>query len=150
MKPTETTLHPMLNDIIRSVDNVSDTDISRVARTLGKREKNETFVRIVDDKHLIQIWTLGFIYMGQSDQYGNMAVYESRDAEEARKFRADSARYRKMADLCQDIFWLEAMSSDPTLEALLADGIGIRDGFELVTYRKSRNSLQELLGGIGD
>ena len=126
---------PIMEQILEAVENVTRADIERTMRTLDDKTKGETYLSIIEDPALINLWALGFLYAGQAQQYANMALYEARDEDEAQQFKVDAARFRRMSALCIQMFWVEAAAASGA-EALLSDSVGIRRGMEFVRRKE--------------
>src|SRR4029077_13719112 len=99
------------------------------------------------DPNLHKLWALAHRYQGVSSRLAGDFQYDADSEEQEAELEQKALYYSALEDIVRNIFWVAA-KNDIGVEAWRAHGVGLRDGWVLVTTSDNSRVLDAILGGI--
>ena len=143
---------PLMDEIRRGMEELSDQDKARADRELGEPREGEKHLGTVYAPETRAVWALRYKCKGMSEMLRARARFESDSPEEADGRMAQAERWSDVANACQVLFWIQAMD-DVGEPAWSADGkgenLGLRKDYLIVSFQPAPsmpNFLQTMMG----
>jgi len=136
---------PILEEMVRAWEAITDPDIDRSARNLKPAGEDDTKLGVIHSHEVRRTWAL-------ADQM-RTRCFESRlyatskaDSEEESRFQLEqAARFDSMEDCLRELFWTQVRED---IGVWLEQSIGLRSGWMTVkTRERSANPLMKIFGG---
>lgn len=139
----------LLTEIDAELQAVTPEDIRRAQRQLDQRARGETPLGTLHNRDAIGLHTLSHMYVGRALLKSHEAHFQTHDEEQEKLALEEVARFKAMAELARELFWLQA-KTDIGGSAWTSGSIGVRADWIIVSCQDATaNPLARLLGGLG-